>query len=86
MKKFAYIIVFTLVASCTNTADGIEGGIKQDSSSLRAKVADLVYPEGKFLTPAVTTHQYSYCYKSWADVSCYKEPVAGQENLLIEGK
>lgn len=81
MQKLLLLSLFIL-ASC-NTIQGVKSGAKQDFALARAKVANKIYPEGGLLSPAITSHAYSYCYKSWAEVSCYKEPVKGQENLLV---
>ena len=85
MRMISLIAMF-LITSCTNTMNSVEQGVKQDSRDIRGKIANELYPEGNLTTPAVTSHAYSYCYKSWADSSCYKEPVKGQEYLLIDGK
>ncbi len=79
MKKLAAISLVLTLSACANTFDGISEGARKDTHPLRKSIARGLFPEANYDYEAITTRQYSYCYKTWASATCYPQPVAGQE-------
>ena len=81
-----FLFSFFLLAAC-NTVEAARTGFEQDSLEIRQKASEIIYPEGleekRLHQSAVTTRDYTYCYKSIADVTCYNHEIPGKENLLV---
>ncbi|PIR33447.1 MAG: hypothetical protein COV36_02640 [Alphaproteobacteria bacterium CG11_big_fil_rev_8_21_14_0_20_44_7] len=83
-------------ALISKTYIGFTEGLREDTVELRADAADFLYPEadiradgGKFSAKSkagagkATASVKTYCYKSIAEVTCYKTRLPGQDYRLV---
>lgn len=69
-----------------DTYDSAKDGVKRDTLPIRSRIAAFLYPEyadelqkQKLATESAVVSTKTYCYKTIADVNCYKTPQLGQQ-------